>query len=95
MSAQELRETGGGWVRLGVKIVRLRRVGGEIVEEDSGGEVGDGRAKLDAVMEAAELLAEQYECDGIELTGQKGWEKMLKPYGYKHKGVVLTKELGD
>ena len=59
-----------------------------------GGEVGDGRAKLDAVVEAAEFLAKEHECDGIELIGQKGWERVLKPYGYKHKGVVLTKERG-
>jgi len=59
-----------------------------------GGEVGEGVAKLDAVMEAAELLAEKYGCDGIECTGQIAYKKVLKPYGYKHKGVVLTKELG-
>jgi hypothetical protein len=60
-----------------------------------GGEVGEGVAKLDAVMEAAELLAEKYGCDGIECTGQIAYKRVLKPYGYKHKGVVLTKELGD
>ena len=60
-----------------------------------GGEVGEGVAKLDAVMEAAELLAKEYGCDGIECTGRKVYERVLKPYGYKHKGVVLTKELGD
>ena len=59
-----------------------------------GGEVGEGVAKLDAVMEAAELLAEKYGCDGIECTGQIAYKKVLKPYGYKHKGVVLTRELG-
>ena len=60
-----------------------------------GGEVGEGVAKLDPVMEAAELLAKKYECDGIECTGLRAWARVLKPYGYKHKGVVLTKELGD
>ena len=60
-----------------------------------GGEVGEGVAKLDAVMEAAEMLAEQYGCDGIECTGQIAYKRVLKPFGYKHKGVVLTKELGD
>ena len=60
-----------------------------------GGEVGEGVAKLDAVMEAAEMLAEQYGCDGIECIGQIAYKRVLKPFGYKHKGVVLTKELGD
>lgn len=60
-----------------------------------GGEVGDGRAKLDGVMDAAEFLAEQHECDDIELSGRRAWEKVLKPYGYEYKRVVLVKELGD
>ena len=59
-----------------------------------GGEVGEGVAKLDAVMGAAEFLAEEYGCDGIECTGQIAYKRVLKPFGYKHKGVVLTKELG-
>lgn len=59
-----------------------------------GGEVGEGVAKLDAVMEAAELLAEKYGCDGIECTGRKVYERVLKPYGYKHVGVVLKKDIG-
>jgi hypothetical protein len=60
-----------------------------------GGEVGEGVAKLDAVMEAAEFLAEKHGCDGIECTGQIAYKRVLKPYGYKYKGVVLIKELGD
>tara|TARA_R110002020_G_scaffold30453_1_gene95952 strand:- start:2407 stop:2808 length:402 start_codon:yes stop_codon:yes gene_type:complete len=60
-----------------------------------GGEVGDGVAKLDAVMGAAEMLAKEYGCDGIECTGQIAYKRVLKPFGYKHKGVVLTKEIGD
>ena len=56
--------------------------------------MGEGVAKLDAVMEAAELLAEKYGCDGIECTGRKVYERVLKPYGYKHVGVVLKKDIG-
>jgi hypothetical protein len=59
-----------------------------------GGEVGEGYAKLDAVMQAAEFLAEKYGCDGIECTGRKVYERVLKPYGYKHIGVVLKKDIG-
>lgn len=60
-----------------------------------GGEVGDGAAKLDPVMEAAESLAKEHGCDGIECIGQIAYKRLLKPFGFKHKGVVLIKELGD
>tara|TARA_B100000949_G_scaffold13795_1_gene10564 strand:- start:1625 stop:2026 length:402 start_codon:yes stop_codon:yes gene_type:complete len=60
-----------------------------------GGEVGEGVAKLDAVMEAAEFLAKEHGCDGIECIGQIAYKRVLEPFGYRHKGVVLTKELGD
>ena len=59
-----------------------------------GGAVGTGRANLGAVMEAADFHAEEHECDGIELVGRRGGEKVLKPYGYEHKRTVLIKELG-
>ena len=59
-----------------------------------GGEVGEGVAKLDAVMQAADFLAEEYGCDGIECTGRKVYKRVLKPFGYEENAVVLTKELG-
>lgn len=58
-----------------------------------GGATGTGRANLEAVMEAADFHADLYECDGIEVTGRKGWEKVLKPFGYEYKEVTLVKEL--
>ena len=59
-----------------------------------GGKTGTQRANLDAVMEAADYYAELHECEGIELLGRKGWEKVLEPYGYDYKSVLLVKELG-
>ena len=59
-----------------------------------GGEVGTGRANLTAVMEAADFHAKEHTCDGIELVGRRGWEKVLEPYGYEHRHVMLIKELG-
>ena len=59
-----------------------------------GGKHGTQRANLDAVMEAADYYAKEHECAGIELLGRKGWEKVLKPYGYDYKSVMLIKELG-
>jgi len=63
-----------------------------------GGEVGEDFNlfhSIGTVMEAAESLAKKYGCDGIECTGRKVYERMLKPYGYKHQAVLLTRELGD
>ena len=59
-----------------------------------GGEVGEGVAKRDAVLQAADFLAEEYGCDGIECTGRKVYKRVLKPFGYEENAVVLTKELG-
>tara|TARA_R110000823_G_scaffold308411_1_gene431990 strand:- start:929 stop:1339 length:411 start_codon:yes stop_codon:yes gene_type:complete len=62
-----------------------------------GGEVGEDFGlfhSLGVVMEAAESLAKKYGCDGIECTGRKVYERVLKPYGYNNQAVVLTKELG-
>ena len=56
---------------------------------------GDMEANIDGVLEAAEFHAKEHECDGIEVIGRKGWERVLKPHGYEHKRVMLIKELGD
>lgn len=60
-----------------------------------GGKTETGRANLDAIMEAADHFAAEHECDGIELVGRKGWEKVLRPYGYRYKSVTLIKDLGE
>tara|TARA_R110000751_G_scaffold27264_1_gene72063 strand:- start:640 stop:1041 length:402 start_codon:yes stop_codon:yes gene_type:complete len=54
---------------------------------------GDMESSIDLMLEAAEFHAAQHECDGIEVVGRRGWEKVLKPYGFEHKRVVLIKEL--
>ena len=56
-----------------------------------GGKTETGRANLDAIMEAADHFAAEHECDGIELVGRKGWEKVLN--GYNKKAVLLRKEI--
>jgi len=55
---------------------------------------GDMDANIDAVLEAAEFHAREHDCAGIEIGGRKGWERVLKPYGYEHRCVVLVKGLG-
>mgnify|MGYP003636701221 CR=1 FL=1 len=56
---------------------------------------GDMESSIDSILGAAEYHAAEYECDGIEVLGRRGWEKVLKPYGYEHKRVMLIKDLGD
>ena len=56
---------------------------------------GDMESSIDSILEAAEYHATKHECDGIEVLGRRGREKVLKPYGYEHKRVMLIKELGD
>tara|TARA_R110000765_G_scaffold2319_1_gene7000 strand:- start:166 stop:558 length:393 start_codon:yes stop_codon:yes gene_type:complete len=56
---------------------------------------GDMESSIENILEAAEFHAREHECHGIEVLGRKGWEKVLKPYGYEHKRVMLIKELGD
>ena len=48
---------------------------------------------LEQVLDAAQKHADRLRCDGIELEGRKGWERVLKPYGFDHKQAVLIKEL--
>jgi hypothetical protein len=55
----------------------------------------EGKPVIHAVLEAAEYQAKEHNCDGIEVLGRRGWEKILKPYGYEHKRVMLIKELGE
>jgi hypothetical protein len=54
---------------------------------------GDMDSCIDAMLDAAEFHAGQHECDGIEVVGRRGWERVLKPYGFEHKRVMLIKEL--
>jgi|TARA_R110002124_G_scaffold279663_1_gene452354 hypothetical protein len=56
---------------------------------------GDMESSIESILEAADFHAKEHECDGIEVLGRRGWEKVLKPYGYEHKRVMLIKELGD
>tara|TARA_R110002020_G_scaffold7935_7_gene32605 strand:+ start:2566 stop:2958 length:393 start_codon:yes stop_codon:yes gene_type:complete len=50
---------------------------------------------INAVLEAAEFHADQHDCDGIEIGGRKGWERVLKKHGYQHKSVLLVKNIGE
>jgi hypothetical protein len=56
---------------------------------------GDMESSIGNILEAAEYHAAKNECDGIEVLGRRGWERVLKPHGYEHKRVMLIKELGD
>ena len=48
---------------------------------------------LEQVVEVAQEHANRLQCDGIELEGRRGWERVLKPHGFDYKRAVLIKEL--
>lgn len=40
-----------------------------------------------------EEFADEHHCHFIELVGRRGWEQILKPYGYSHTYSTVTKPL--
>jgi len=56
---------------------------------------GDMASNIEGVLEAAEFHARELDCTEITIGGRRGWERVLKPYGFAHRGVVLTKDIGD
>ena len=56
---------------------------------------GDMDASIEGVLSGADFHAEQNGCDGIEVIGRKGWKRVLQPYGYDYKSVVMIKDIGD
>ena len=55
---------------------------------------GEMASNIEGVLEAAEFHAEQLECTELMIVGRRGWERVLKPHGFVHQGVVLTKGIG-
>tara|TARA_R100000306_G_C4251234_1_gene80562 strand:+ start:93 stop:482 length:390 start_codon:yes stop_codon:yes gene_type:complete len=56
---------------------------------------GEMASNIEGVLEAAEFHARELDCTEITIGGRRGWERVLKPYGFAHRGVVLTKDTGD
>jgi hypothetical protein len=56
---------------------------------------GEMASNIKGVLEAAEFHARELDCTEIMIAGRRGWERVLKPYGFAHQGVVLTKDIGD
>jgi len=54
---------------------------------------GGNLPSIEQVLDAAHEHAKRLQCDGIELDGRKGWERILKPHGFDYKRAVLVKEL--
>ena len=55
---------------------------------------GEMASNIEGVLEAAEFHAEELECTELMIVGRRGWERVLKPHGFVHQGVVLTKGIG-
>ena len=47
----------------------------------------------DLVVGALEDFAREHGCDGIELTGRVGWDRVLSKFGFEKKFIVLEKDL--
>ena len=56
---------------------------------------GELASNIDGVLEAAAFHARDLDCTEILVGGRRGWERVLKPYGFAHRGVVLIKDLGE
>ena len=48
---------------------------------------------IDKVLDVADDHAKRLKCDGIEVEGRRGWEKILKSRGYNYKRAVLIKDI--
>ena len=55
---------------------------------------GEMASNIKGVLEAAEFHAEELECTELMIVGRRGWERVLKPHGFVHQGVLLTKGIG-
>tara|TARA_R110000824_G_scaffold123440_1_gene281280 strand:- start:202 stop:591 length:390 start_codon:yes stop_codon:yes gene_type:complete len=56
---------------------------------------GEMASNIEGVLEAAEFHARELDCTELMIVGRRGWERVLKPHGFVHQGVVLTKDVGD
>ena len=56
---------------------------------------GEMASNIKGVLDAAEFHAEELECTELMIVGRRGWERVLKPHGFVHQGVLLTKDVGD
>ena len=48
---------------------------------------------LEQIMTVIDLIAKEQQADSINISGRKGWIRMLDKYNYKHAYTVLTKEV--
>ena len=55
---------------------------------------GEMASNIKGVLGAAEFHAKELECTELMIVGRRGWERVLKPHGFVHQGVVLTKGIG-
>lgn len=55
---------------------------------------GEMASNMEGVLGAADFHAEEQDCTEVMVIGRRGWERALKPHGFAHQGVVLTKGIG-
>ena len=49
--------------------------------------------RKECVVDAFTKHAREIGCQGVEVTGRRGWERMLRPMGFKPSYVVVEKEV--
>lgn len=54
---------------------------------------GDDAIEPDVVLPRVEAYAREHDCYAVEVMGRKGWERVLKPYGYGPFYTGVIKEL--
>lgn len=54
---------------------------------------GDNAIRPDVVLPAIEAYARDHDCYAVEIMGRKGWERVVRNYGYAPFYVGVIKEL--
>lgn len=49
--------------------------------------------KVPEILEVLQSYARLNGCSGVEIVGRKGWEKLIRPYGYSHFYTAWFKRL--
>jgi len=58
-----------------------------------GSDEWSSKHRKERVMDACIKHAKDVGCRGVEITGRRGWERMLRPMGFKPSYIVVEKEV--
>ena len=79
---------------IGAWTTRVFEVPGKrIVEICSIGGNGMNRDRVEEVLVSMENFGKNHGCSMAQITGRRGWKRVLSPFGYEERSVVLEKEI--